>query len=96
MVVFTSVKPLSRGRDLRIDDKLCPGNWRESKSIERFRIVGLVEWIVDVHIEEGFQFHPADRKIIPARLQTVANSDTPDRPAIDGIDRWCIGESRAD
>ena len=74
------------GRYLRIDDKFYPGNWSESKSIEKIRIVCLVEWIIDVHIEEGFQFQPTDREIVPARLQTVAHSDTPDRPAIDGVD----------
>ena len=73
-------------RDLRIDHERSPRHRREAKPVKEVRVLRLVERIVEIHIDVGFELEPADRQIVAPGLQPVAHADAPDRPVVDGID----------
>ena len=75
-----------------VDYQRRPRDRRKAQSIEDVREIRAIERIVNVDVEEGFQFQPADGQVVPPGLEAVAHADARDRPVIDRIDRGVLRE----
>src|ERR1700747_1327451 len=76
-------KTFIKSRHLRADVEVHPGHWREAEIIKKIRIRCAVEWVVEVNINKSIKLQPGDRRVVPARLETIANAHAPDGPARD-------------
>ena len=64
------------------------GPWYRSKAnvVEKIRIGSAIIRILEIDVEIGVEFEPGNVGVVASRLQSVADAEPPDRPAIDRID----------
>src|SRR5262245_55229306 len=89
-VHFGKALALVEKRNLRVDYERRPRDRRKVQSIEDVGEIRAIERIVNVDVEEGFQFQPADRQVVSPGLEAVAYPEARDRPVIDRIDRGVL------
>ncbi len=74
-------------RHLRRDREGSPRNRSEGNVVKQVGILSFIERVIKVHVDVRLEVSPTYGRIVSPGLDSIANTQPPDRPTVERIDR---------